>query len=93
MADYNNKFVSKDELEKVVCQDVISLKDVDDVMAKLINEMEICAKEDRVMCSMADVKCMVYEKTKELHNAKKNVSSEIPINHWVYDYFCQQSSL
>ena len=71
VADYSNKFVSKDELEKVVGQDVISLKDVDDVMAKLINEMEIRAKEDRVMCSMADVKCMVYEKTKELHNAKR----------------------
>ena len=45
VADYSNKR-----------RDVISLKDVDDVMAKLIDEMGIRTNEDKIMSTMADVK-------------------------------------
>ena len=37
--------------------------------------------------TVADLKCALYERKRELHMAKKNVNSEIPFNDWIYEYF------
>ena len=75
-------------MEKVLGRNVISFKDVDEVMDKIFNEITSGTSNDgTVTVTVTDLKCVIYERKKELCMARKNVNSEIPFNDWMYDYF------
>lgn len=68
---YKDKLILKNELQKAIGRDVVAVKDVEEVMDRFISEMAAVANEGQIVCTMADVRCLVYERRQELHSVKK----------------------
>ena len=45
---------------------VVSVRDMDKVMDSIIKEITSGAKDGTITCSVADVKCVIYEKKRTL---------------------------